>query len=132
MTFNSLPKNTVLRPSGPCDHLYIILTTPDGEPPKVVAVNVSSKRANSDLTTILLMGEHSFLTKQESIIRYDMAELIEVEQLVNAVNSGDLTALEDMNENVFQRICLGINNSPNTPSQIKNICQPLFSVTDAA
>tara|TARA_Y100000588_G_scaffold263967_1_gene278693 strand:- start:253 stop:657 length:405 start_codon:yes stop_codon:yes gene_type:complete len=124
-TFTGIPKNTVLRPSGPCDHLFVVITTPDGEPPKVVAVNVSTKRRNSDTTTVLIQGEHSFLTKPESIIRYDLAELVEVDELVKAVDSGNLTAMEDMSDSVFQRICDGIEASPNTPQDIKDQYQRL-------
>ena len=131
-TFTGIPQNTVLRPSGPCNHLFVIITTPDGEPPKVVAVNVSTKRGNSDTTTVLLQGEHSFLTKPESIIRYDQAELIEVDDLITAVNNGHLTALEDMSDAVFQRICDGIDASPDTPQDIKDQYQKLKPDQQAA
>ncbi|MEI8607838.1 hypothetical protein P4S70_01355 [Enterovibrio sp. Hal110] len=124
-SFTGVPKNTVLRPSGPCEHLFIIITTPDGEPPKIVAVNISTKRRSSDTTTVLTQGEHSFLTKPESIVRYDQAELIEVDQLIAAVNAGELVAMEDMSDVVFQRICDGIQNSPNTPQDIKDQYQKL-------
>ncbi|MCF5859795.1 hypothetical protein [Aeromonas veronii] len=131
-TFAGIPKNTVLRPSGPCSHLFVIITTPDGEPPKVVVVNVSTKRSKSDTTTVLYQGEHSFLTKPESIIRYDLAEIIEIDQLITAVNNGHLTALEDMSDAVFQRICAGIEASPDTPEDIKNQYQKLKPVQQDA
>lgn len=128
MPFNASPKNTILMPTPNSDskHLFIVLTPHNGNPPKVILVNVSTKQATSDCTTILCAGEHPFLTSPESIIRYDKAQLVPVAALINAVNSsGHFQQHDDISDDLHQRIMDGLILSDETPVEIQNYCQSL-------
>lgn len=132
MTFQALPKNTVLIHSGPCPHLHVVLTEPDGEPPTVLVVNVSSKRKNSDQTTVLTSGEHSFLTKAESVVRYDQAKFLNHQPLIKAVEDGVLSVYEDVTDELFEKIRQGILSSPETPLAVKGYCERVLGDIEAA
>ena len=54
-------------------HLWLVLTDPDRESGKVVAVMVVSKRKHTDPTTLLVPGEHPFL-KHPSNVDYGSAK----------------------------------------------------------
>jgi hypothetical protein len=78
-------------PSGTTPHLHIVLTDPEGNPPKVVVVNLSSCKGlrSEDTTVILKPGDHSYIT-QDSFIAYDYAKKVVVKILENKINENNL------------------------------------------
>lgn len=127
--FKALPKNTIHMPTSGVQskHLFIVLTPPDGIPPKIVLVNISTRQARSDTTTIVLAGEHPFLTNQESIIRYDQAEIVDANTLINAVNTkNEYCHRVDISDNLHERICNGLLQSDETPQEVIDYCTPYF------
>jgi hypothetical protein len=124
---NIIQQNTILVPvpSPSCKHLFIVLSTPEGEPPVVVMVNITSRRPTSDPTVILTPGDHSFV-KHESVIAFEHASLFEVDRLENGLNSGSLSKYPDISETLFTAVKQGLLNSPRTPKNIKDSCRSRF------
>lgn len=124
---NIIQQNTILVPvpSQSCKHLFIVLTAPEGEPPVVVMVNVTTRRPTSDATVILTPGDHSFV-KHESVIAFEHASLFEVERLENGLNNGSLSKYPDISDSLFTAVNQGLLNSPRTPQNIKTYCNSRF------
>lgn len=122
-----IEKNTILVPvpSPTCKHLFIVLTAPEGEPPVVVMVNITTRRPTSDATVILTPGDHSFV-KHESVIAFEHASLFEVSKLESGLVSGALTKYPDISESLFSAVKQGLLSSPRTPQNIKEYCSSRF------
>ncbi len=125
---NIIAKNTILVPipSRSSRHLFIVLTSPDGEPPVVVMVNITTKRGLSDRTVILRPGDHSFI-KHESVIAFEHADMFELSKLENGLNNGLLRKYPDVSDALFTMVKNGLLKSSRTPQHIKNYCRPRFS-----
>ncbi|MCK5876738.1 MAG: hypothetical protein KAG43_03820 [Candidatus Marithrix sp.] len=124
---NIIQQNTILVPvpSPSCKHLFIVLTAPEGEPPVVVMVNITTRRPTSDATVILTSGDHPFI-KHESVVAFEHTSLFEVERLENGLSNGSLSKYPDINETLFIIIKQGLLNSPRTPQNIKKYCNSRF------
>ena len=121
-------KSTLLMPSGPAHdpdrkHLFVILTEPSQSPTEqkeVLLVSISSANKNAsnfDPTCILMPGDHPFIHR-ESFIDYRHAIIESRRELQSGVKSGDYVLKEPMKLAVVERICRGLENSPNTPDEI--------------
>ena len=105
-------KATILAIAGKIDHLHIICTKQffykDTGAQSVLAVNVSSIREKGtyDGTCVLRAGDHPFIT-HDSYIRYKGAVVMRVEKLISAVNSGEITVMGNVSDEVFGRILAG-------------------------
>lgn len=101
------PKNQDLK------HLFIILTKPvDGV---IITVNLSTcKTKFYDKSCILEKGEHSFI-KHKSYIAYNRSEILKVTQLKNIT----IRQLEQVSDDIFNRITSGLLKSKQTPNKIK-------------
>ncbi|EKF9303021.1 hypothetical protein O1B50_003636 [Vibrio cholerae] len=122
-----IQKNTILVPvpSPSCKHLLIVLTTPEGVPPEVVMVNITTRRPTSDATVVLTPGDHPFV-KHESVIAFEHAALFEVSKLENGLSNGSLTTYADVEDSLFNTIKSGLLSSPRTPKIIKDYCSSRF------
>lgn len=70
-------------PSSSSEHLYVILFPPiDG---RVLFVNVTTQKHNSDSTCVLKVGEHPFLT-HDSVINYADAADATLNQVNKAIS----------------------------------------------
>lgn len=120
-------KNTVLVPvpSPSCQHLFIVLTSPEGVPPLVVMVNVTTRRPTSDSTVVLVAGDHSFI-KHESVIAFEHADFFELKKLEKGLEAGKLSRYPDINDALFKVVKNGLLNSPRTPRKIKKYCALYF------
>lgn len=120
-------QNTILVPipSPKCKHLFIVLTAPDGEPPQVVMVNVTTRRPHSDCTVILTGGDHPFV-KHESVIAFEHASLFDAERLERGLRDGRIVKYSDMDDSLFEMIRRGLLTSPRTPTRIRHYCQQRF------
>ena len=122
-----IQQNTILVPvpSASCKHLFIVLTTPDGEPPLVVMVNITTRRPTSDSTVILTPGDHPFI-RHESVIAFEHADLFDVGKLEKGLSNGSLSKYPDINESLFDAVKQGLFDSPRTPQNIKTYCRSSF------
>lgn len=123
-------KATILAIAGKIDHLHIICTKQffykDTGAQSVLAVNVSSIREKGtyDGTCVLRAGDHPFIT-HDSYIRYKDAVVMRVEKLISAVNSGEITVMENVSDEVFGRILAGFEKSEYTKTNIKKLLRKL-------
>ncbi len=124
---NIVQKNTILVPipSPSCKHLFIVLTSPEGVPPVVVMVNITTRRPTSDATVILTPGDHSFV-RQESVVAFEHASLFEVDKLESGLSNGRISKYPDINEALFIAVKQGLLTSPRTPQNIKKYCSSRF------
>ncbi len=111
------------------EHLHGIITEPQGDPPKSVIVNVSTKRCESDTTVILKPGEHPFI-KHDSVINYKDALLSLAAKLEEAVNEGHFEASETFDTTILKRIQDGLLQSKQTPKNIKTYCNKIWNPTE--
>jgi len=69
-------------PSSSIEHLYVILSPPrEG---RVLFVNITTPKHDSDLTCVLKVGEHPFLT-HDSVINYADATEATLDQVNKAI-----------------------------------------------
>jgi hypothetical protein len=122
-----IQKNTILVPipAPNCKHLFIVLTAPEGEPPVVIMVNITSRRPTSDATVVLTPSDH-FFVKHESVVAFEHALVFEVSKLENGLKSGLLAQYPDISESLFESIKKGLLSSPRTPQDIKAYCSSRF------
>jgi len=127
MSETLVEQNTILVPipAPTCKHLFIVLTAPDGEPPKVVMVNVTTRRPHSDCTVVLTCGDHAFI-KHESVVAFEYAALFEVERLERGLKNGRIAKYPDIDHRLFEVIKQGLITSPRTPGRIRHYCQQRF------
>lgn len=70
-------------------HLWVVITDPQGDPPTVALVNLTTHKEGVDETVILSAGEHSFI-KKKTVVYYQRAKVYDAEQLERAITA-DLT-----------------------------------------
>jgi hypothetical protein len=113
------------KPGHETRHLWVVLTEPDGDPIKVVAVNLTTRRPDTDTTAILQAGDHPFLTK-ETIVHYVDARFIQVEPLRQLLTLDNYDFDEDCSDEILERIQRGLLDSRYTPKNIKDYCRERF------
>ena len=111
---------TFLIPSGPDEdlsrkHLFVVLTDPLTRAGKkiseVLLVSFSSLRIHHDPSCILKPGDHPFF-RHESFADYSRARIEEAAKLSH------FQQREPVTEEVFKRICQGLESSPHTVPKI--------------
>ena len=108
-----LPRNNSLR------HLFVALTDPisvAGYPsPCVLLVNLSSiyEGRDVDATCVLRPGDHSRITRPSYVV-YELARINHSDALMEDVESERIELLEPVAPHVLDRICAGLEASPNT------------------
>ncbi len=111
---------TFLIPSGPDEdlsrkHLFVVLTDPLTRAGKkiseVLLVSFSSLRIHHDPSCILKPGDHPFF-RHESFADYSRARIEEAAKLSH------FQQREPVAEEVFKRICQGLESSPHTAPKI--------------
>ena len=111
------PRNNSLK------HLFVALTDPvsvAGYPsPGVLLVNLSSIYEGRDVdgACILQPGDHARITRPSYAV-YRLARIDRVDALVEDIESGHIEVLEPVVPYVIDRICAGLEASPNTPEEI--------------
>ena len=107
------PRNNSLK------HLFVALTEPvsvAGYPsPGVLLVNLSSIYEGRDVdgACVLEPGDHSRITRPSYAV-YRLARIDRVDALVEDIESGHIEVLEPVVPHVLDRICAGLEASPNT------------------
>jgi len=103
-------------------HLYVVVTPPDGNPPQVVIVNLTSKRRHSDTTVVLRPTHHPFLDR-ETVVNFNKARIVRVETLMHRIEDGIAEAREAFSEDVLKVIQKGVLQSKRTPLHIQKYCR---------
>jgi hypothetical protein len=94
-------------------HLFFVLTSPSAEQ-DVLCVSSSRAYPKCDRTCVLETGCHDFI-RQESFILYAKPEIYRVKLICDRVRDGDVTYKGLISEDIFERICDGLLDSPHTP-----------------
>lgn len=110
----------------PTSHLWIVLTAPAGDPPKIAIVSVTTKRPRSDTTVVLRPPDHPFID-WESVVSYKDAMFASVDDLREQVDDEIATPCAPFEAPVFERIRNGVQESPFTPRGIKKHCAKVWS-----
>ncbi len=119
-------KGTLLAIAGKINHLHILCTDPFFDKHRgrysVLAVNISSVRDSCpfDDACVLQAGDHSFI-KHTSYVRYKDAVLMGIDHIQKSITSGDILAMEDVSDEVFQKVMTGFRVSRSTPRKILKI-----------
>lgn len=124
MTYSPEPQNTLLAPSGTFEspdkkHLFIIMTKvcPNGQH-LLLSVSSIKEGVNHDATCEMESGCHVFITKP-SFIFYAKADRVRSDLLVKCVDGWVYTPKERLADDVFGRVCAGVEASPFTPRWTK-------------
>lgn len=106
-------------------HLYVVLTRPEGHPPMAVMVNLTSKRSYSDSTVALGESDHPFI-KHATVVNYKGARLFNVQILKQQIDNKTVSAHYPFEPEILKRIQDGILQSPFTAGRIKKYCAERF------
>jgi len=116
---------TLLIPTGPGYHLFVILNAPADiptyPPRSCVLVSFSTIRSGPyDATRIVPAGAHPFI-KEASFVAYRQARLETAAILTERVDSGMYVAREPVTEQVRAELIAGLYESPLTPRYLKRL-----------
>lgn len=117
-------KGTILSIAGKINHLHVICTNPffcaDIGAMAIIAVNISSIKENVDYdkTCVLHVGDHPFI-KHDSYVRYKDATAMKVENILEKISHREITVLENLSDEVFERVFAGFEKSEYTSRKIK-------------
>jgi len=102
-------------------HLWVVLTSPQGDTAKSVMVNLTSKSSHSDRTVVLHKGDHPFI-EHATVVNYRAARFVNVDEVKKQIRNNMLTADYPFEPDVLKRIQDGILRSPWTRLRIKEYC----------
>jgi hypothetical protein len=94
-----------------------VVCEPKGDPLQVIICNVTTRRPHSDPTTVLNVGDHSFI-QHESVIYYARASMIRYTNVELVFRHG--RSLEPLKPDVLARVQAGLIASPHTPDDMIN------------
>lgn len=111
--------STLLVPSGPKKHLFVVLTKPVGIQEDILIVGVSSIRDDQyhDPACKVYAGDHPFISRP-SYVRYAFARTVSGSRLREALGDGYFKQLEPCSADLFDRICHGVVTSKHTAPRI--------------
>jgi hypothetical protein len=118
------PQNTLLLPSGTFEspdqkHLFIVMTRICAAGQHLLLSASSIKEGvKHDDTCELEVGCHPFIVKP-SYILYARAAQVRSDMLIKCVDGWLYTPKERLADEVFERVCAGIDASPFTPKWAK-------------
>jgi hypothetical protein len=103
-------------PSSSVEHLYVILFPPVGG--KVLFVNVTTPKNDRDITCVLKVGDHPFLT-HESVINYADATEATLERVEQAISMKVFKPHVPFSADLLQRVQDGAAVSPAFPPKFR-------------
>ncbi len=95
------------------DHLFIVIAVHDT---KVLVVNITSKKDNSDTSCILCKDDHIFIT-HDSIVNYADAMLTSIEKIELLLKNNTFLPNRPVEEDILKKIQKGGLNSPALPKK---------------
>ena len=106
-------------------HLWFVLTDPQGQPPRIVAVMLRTVARFTDPTLVLKPAEHPFI-RHDSSVHYSTARWFTVSALLAAMKTGKCHLKEDMAEELVHRVRQSLLESPFTVNALRDQCRDLF------
>lgn len=107
-------------------HLYIVLTDPEPDTQKAACVNLTSRKANCDITVVLRPRDHPFVT-HESVVWYGKAQILDmtlVEKLVQMKTGEFICKMQEpCSEALLKRVCDGLMESEDVEHGVKEYCR---------
>ena len=100
------------------NHLWVVVTDPEGDPPSVVIVNLTSFRPGVDETVILHQGDHPFV-RHKTVVNYCDARSRPTKGIEEALEKGLIKILDSATPQFIKRIKQGVLDSTETPPDIK-------------
>ena len=102
-------------------HLWLVITEPFGDPPKVIIVNLTTQRDGSDTTVVLGAGDHPYVT-HPSVVFFADARDVEVNHLERLVAlDGSRLHGDPCSDELLTSIRDGLLESSFTPRKIKKL-----------
>ena len=89
-------------------HVWFVLTDPEGDPPRVVAVMVRSARSFTDPTVVLQPGDHPFI-RHESSVHFSTARWFKVSAIMRAIESGRCHIQPDIMPELLKRVRVAVH-----------------------
>lgn len=106
-------------------HLWFVVTEPEENSGKFVAVMLVTRRSFTDKTVVLNDDDHPFV-RHLSSVHYSTANYFYLKHIQRAVQKGRCHIKEDMTDDLLQRVRDGLLDSPRTPHTIRDYCQVRF------
>lgn len=111
---------TLLIPSGPSNHLFVILTEAnDDNEHLLVSVTTIPDSGFYDPTCILTESDHPFI-RHDSYVFYRKAQILKTAKITRLVDKKYYVPRDDMAEELTQIILDGVLESDFTPNFCKN------------
>lgn len=106
-------------------HLWFILTDPEPNDGRVVAVMLVTARPHTDKTVVLVPGDHPFI-RHESNVDYGAARFLPQGRLNDALASGRWHLQADMSATLLRRVREGLLTSQRVIHDIADHCRERF------
>ncbi len=124
MPYQVAKRGTLLIPSGPVNnpdqlHLHVILTD-SCENNRHLLINISTIRDDTfhDPTCVIELGEHPSVTEQSWVV-YRRAMTLHADHIIKCVDGWSFKPKEAVSEELFSRICNGVDASSFTSQDMK-------------
>jgi len=111
--------------AGPYYHLFVVLTDPDPENGRVVAVMLMTATKNTDGTVILQIGDHPFI-KHPTAVHFSTAKYYQAAKIEQAFAKGICRQRDRIADEVLTKIRAGLLASPYTVNAIRAYCRTKF------
>jgi hypothetical protein len=119
VTFTVKMRGTLLIPSGPDNHLHVIVTEECDNCHLLVGFSSIKQDIFCDHTCIVKGGEHKSLP-HDSYAIYKYIVQKPNSTIIHCVNKGLFIPKNDMDESLFHRVCTGLKKSPFAPKWAKD------------
>jgi hypothetical protein len=103
-------------------HLWLILTDPYGQPPRVVAVMVVTKTIFTDDTVVLNQNDHPYFDR-DSAVDFGSARLFDIAYILKSVVLGAGSFARPMSKELLRRVQDGLLKSPHAVPAIARFCR---------
>ena len=111
-------------------HLWVVISDPRRDPQRVVIVNMTTVRHNSDRSCLIQAGEHGFV-RHETCIMYAFAKTVADVDLERQLAAGQIQLLAPVSSILLRRIRDGAVISDFTPLGIVQVLVDQGIVSDA-
>ncbi len=101
-------------------HLHVVITTPSAG--EVAVVSITTRRTKSETLVTLVRGDHPFI-QHDSVVAYAYAEISQVSNIENAIQTGKAKLREPVSPALLRRIRAGLMDSDRTPNQVRDYCK---------
>jgi|SRR5918999_108226 hypothetical protein len=111
--------------SGGIPHLWIVVTDPEGNPPEVVIVNLTTRQIDSDTTVVLNVGDHRYI-RHETVVFYADARFAKTAGIEAISRFPGYGYHDDCSAKLLSTVRQGLLDSADTPKKIKEYCKVRF------